>query len=173
MTMEWSSGLSLSWHKEKCSQVRLDVCYMEEAYKNRVESAIFYGNRIISESGDSRLGYYHDRPAWDYMCMTELYAGQGEKENALASMEKAIEHIRRYKESCQREVFTESVFWYDKRVSKGAKGVWKEEKMDLGFVKQMEKLIQGSLGELLSPEEAAEVRSRVETVCVLSELNLS
>lgn len=81
MTMEWSSGLSLSWHKEKCSQV-----------------------------------------------------------------------------------FTESVFWYDKRVSKGAKGVWKEEKMDIGFAKQMEKLIQGSLGELLSTEEAAEVRSRIETV---------
>lgn len=236
----------------------------EDAYKDRVESAIFYGNRIISESGDSRmvyrakhllglfyceidvekarkiadslpdmpvcrnlllehilkeeelenlrddnlalflfyiwdrlqkialsderptadrlmacttgiklwelffydgrLGYYHDRPTWNYVCMTELYAGQGEKEKALANMGKAIEHIRMYKESCQREVFTESVFWYDKRVSKGNKGVRKEEKMDIGLVKQLEKLIQGSLGVLLSPEEKAVVRSRIETV---------
>lgn len=32
MTMEWSSGLSLSWHKKKCSQVQLDVCYMEGVF---------------------------------------------------------------------------------------------------------------------------------------------
>ena len=32
MTMEWSSGLSLSWHNGKYSQVRLDVCYMEEVF---------------------------------------------------------------------------------------------------------------------------------------------
>lgn len=32
MTMEWSSGLNLNWHKTMCSQVRLDVCYMEEAF---------------------------------------------------------------------------------------------------------------------------------------------
>ncbi|MDE6747708.1 MAG: helix-turn-helix transcriptional regulator, partial [Lachnospiraceae bacterium] len=231
----------------------------EEPYKDRVESAIFYGNRIISESGDSRLvyrakhllglfyceidvekaqkiadslpdmpvcrnlllehmlqgeeleslrddnlalflsyiwsrlqkialseerptserimacttgvklwelffydgrmGYYHDRPVWDYMCMTELYAGQGEKENALASLEKAVEHIRMYKESCQKEVFTNSIFWYYKKVSKGAKGARKEEKMDNDFVKQLEKLVQGSLGKLLSPEEIAAARS--------------
>ena len=113
---------------------------------------------------DGRLGYYHERPAWNYICMAQLYADKGEKENALASMETAIEHIRMYKDSCQRELFTESVFWYDKRVSKGAEGVWKEEKMDNSFVKQLEKLIQGSLGELLSPEEAAAVRSRIEAV---------
>ena len=113
---------------------------------------------------DGRLGYYHERPAWDYVCMMELYAGLGEKENALASMEKAIEHIRMYKESCQREVFTESVFWYDKRVSKGAEGIRKKEKMDIGILKQLEKLIQGSLGELLSPEETAVARSRIEAV---------
>lgn len=236
----------------------------EEAYKDRVESAIFYGNRIISESGDShlvyrakhllclfyceldrekarkiadslpsmpvcrnlllehilkgeelrslqddnlahflfyiwsrlqkfslseklpaadrlracaagiklwelffydgRMGYYHDRPAWNYVHMTEIYAEQGEKENALASMEKAIEHIRMYKESCQREVFTESVFWHDKRVGKGTEGVWKEEKMDLSFVKQLEELLEGPLGELLSREEAAEAKSRLEAV---------
>lgn len=32
MTMEWSSGLNWSWHRQMCSQVRLDVCYMEEAF---------------------------------------------------------------------------------------------------------------------------------------------
>ncbi|MBD5552579.1 MAG: helix-turn-helix transcriptional regulator [Lachnospiraceae bacterium] len=112
---------------------------------------------------DGRMGYYHDRPAWDYVCMTEIYAEQGEKEKALASMEKAIEHIKMYKESCQREVFTESIFWYDKRVGKGEEGIWKKEKMDLGFVKQLEELLQGSLGELLSPKEITEAKSRIES----------
>lgn len=98
------------------------------------------------------------------MYITKLYAGQREKAKALASMEKAIEHIKMYKESCQREVFTESTFWYDKRVSKGCEGVWKEDKMDDSLVKQLEELLQGALGELLSAEEITAARSMLETI---------
>lgn len=32
MTMEWSSGLNWNWHKTMCSQVCLDVCYMEGTF---------------------------------------------------------------------------------------------------------------------------------------------
>ena len=147
----WSRLQKIALSEERPTEERLTACTTGV----KLWELFFY---------DGRLGYYHDRASWNYMCMTELYTEKGEKENALASMEKAIEHIRMYKESCQREVFTESVFWYDKRVSKGVEGIWKEEKMDNGFVKQLEKLIQGSLGELLSPEEAAAARSRIEAV---------
>ena len=34
MTMEWNFGLSLSCHKMMCSQVCIDICYMEEAFVN-------------------------------------------------------------------------------------------------------------------------------------------
>lgn len=147
----WSRLQKIALSEEQTAEERLMACTTGA----KLWELFFY---------DGRLGYYHERPAWNYICMAQLYADKGEKENALASMETAIEHIRMYKESCQRELFTESVFWYDKRVSKGAEGVWKEEKMDNSFVKQLEKLIQGSLGELLSPEEATAVRSRIEAV---------
>ena len=32
MTMGWSSGLNLNWHKEIGSQVGIDACYMEEVF---------------------------------------------------------------------------------------------------------------------------------------------
>lgn len=147
----WDRLQKIALSEERPTEERLMACTTGA----RLWELFFY---------DGRLGYYHERPAWDYVYMTELYSELGEKENALASLEKALEHIRMYKESCKKEIFTESVFWYDKKVSKGAKGIRKEEKIALGIVKQLEKLIQGSLGELLSPEEEAVVRSRIEAV---------
>ena len=54
------------------------------------------------------------------------------KERNNETQERLAEHIGLYKQSCQKEVFTESIFWYDKKVGKGVGGIWKEERMDSG-----------------------------------------
>lgn len=104
---------------------------------------------------DGRLGLYHEYAAINYVDMAEIYAGQGEKERVLTSMDNAARHIRLYRESCDRdELITESVFWNNKNM---ARGPWKKEKADR-LAEGLSCLLDGEFGTTLSGEELARAR---------------
>lgn len=140
-----------------------------QALVNTKKQKLTVGERIIAcTTGaklwemfcyDGRLGLYNSYVARNYVDMTRLYAEQGGREDALACMERAAEHIRLFRESCDRdEILTESVFWYDKNMAKGS---LKKESID-DLAGELTGILEGELGRLLSKEEAREAGRRLE-----------
>ncbi|MCM1049699.1 MAG: helix-turn-helix transcriptional regulator [Clostridiales bacterium] len=131
----WNRLQKISYSKEYSTEERLIACRAGV----KLRELFFY---------DGKMGCYHNRAAQDCACMAKLYTELGEKEKAQESMEKAAGHIRLYKESCQKEVFTDSIFWHDKKVGKGIGGIWKEEKMDLGLNLNRHNILRNNLSEV-------------------------
>lgn len=66
---------------------------------------------------DGRMGVYSAYPAENEQQLVRLYVQSGDLEKALESLKRALQYARMYEESFSQEIYTESVFFYNRRTS--------------------------------------------------------
>lgn len=66
---------------------------------------------------DGNFGCFSCRIAENYIALTKIYAGIKDTDNTLDSLSKAVKYAKAYADSFKQDVYTESIFLYNKKVS--------------------------------------------------------